>query len=533
MDQSLDSVLLPLWDQHRLLVRTQYTLEKACFSFAERELGGLLQREGWDCAEAVELNQWARTLSNNREVLHLADANDSGKPLTTILDWITQLRHDAVHRVRLSSSNLLQRMTAAVLLARLLQDDECGKVVSHIRQKTQTAIEEMVRNKQSLDTKLAQIKEEFAAKKAELERQENALLEAAVKEHKKPVTSVSRILDQWSDGFGDTAAIHAFWKHESDSAPLDHESPGSESTTETDIATSATEPTAQKAIAKTQDPAGQEGKKAREVDKSAKNDNKDAEEQVNQREEADEEAAEEEEGIEESKVSGKPGDDAVEDLDEDVELVKQLSEPPIPVTTVDYGLIKSAFADGAEDDWKDKDDDSLERYFECPEVVLDSCESSPKYPSYDPALEQQVVATDTTREERTMLDAAVASESSDSDLLGHDQGSIHERFTSSAPTCVGQTDNNTEKGHTKSLVEEDISAGDGAMDLEASPEQPNATRGHSNVVTVIKSWGEGQWPGSVCIKSLDDDPRLTSLPTANEKGRVALVSMLEDIETAV
>jgi hypothetical protein len=71
------------------------------------------------------------------------------------------------------------------------------------------------------------------------------------------------------------------------------------------------------------------------------------------------------------------------------------------------------------------------------------------------------------------------------------------------------------------------------MDLEASPDQPDATRGQSNALTVIKSWGEGQWPGSVCIKSLNDDPRLNSLPTANEKGRVALVSMLEDIETAV
>jgi hypothetical protein len=121
----------------------------------------------------------------------------------------------------------------------------------------------------------------------------------------------------------------------------------------------------------------------------------------------------------------------------------------------------------------------------------------------------------------------------DDDLPEHDQGSIYGRYASPAPTCVGQTENNAEQGHTKSLVEEDISAGNGAMDPEAIPDQPDATRGQSNALTVIKSWGEGQWPGSFCIKSLDDDPRLTSLPTANEKGRVTLVSMLEDIETAV
>ena len=177
-----------------------------------------------------------------------------------------------------------------------------------------------------------------------------------------------------------------------------------------------------------------------------------------------------------------------------------------------------------------------EYYFDCPEVVLDGYDSDVKHPLEDSPLESHAAVTDTTSltsEGRRKLEIAVTSEATDANALEDESSSLSERSTSPGSTCLGQTDNNVEQGHTKSLVEEDISAGNGAMDLEASPDQPDATRGQSNALTVIKSWGEGQWPGSVCIKSLNDDPRLHSLPTANEKGRVTLVSMLEDIETAV
>jgi hypothetical protein len=233
-----DSVALALWDQHRLLARVQYTLEKACFAFAQKNLSELLQREGWDCAEAVELNQWARTLLIYREELKLDDVKALAKPLPILMESIIQLRHNAVHRVRLPSSGLLQHLTDAGLLAQLLQDGECTKMVSNIRQRTQDAIEELVRNKQLLDGRLADIKTDFAAKRAELERQEAALLEAAVKEHTKPVVSVSGSLDRLSDGIGRTTEeIHPPWLRVYDAVLPGNESPGSEGMNEPTKAT--------------------------------------------------------------------------------------------------------------------------------------------------------------------------------------------------------------------------------------------------------------------------------------------------------
>ncbi|KAI4680134.1 uncharacterized protein J4E88_006025 [Alternaria novae-zelandiae] len=210
--QSFDSVALPLWDQHRTLVKVQYTLEKACFGFAQERLVGLLQREGWDCAEAVELNQWARTLLICREEFKLDDMDDDVKPLPSLMESIIQLRHNAVHRVRLSSSGLLQHLNDAVLLAQLLRNEKCGKFLTDIRRMTHDAIEELVRNKQLLDGRLADIKTEFAAKRAELERQEAALLEATVNEHKMPMVSVSGSLHRLSDDHGGTTEqAHAPW----------------------------------------------------------------------------------------------------------------------------------------------------------------------------------------------------------------------------------------------------------------------------------------------------------------------------------
>jgi len=222
--QSLDSIRLPLWDQHRILVRVQYALEKACFTFAQKHLGGVLQREGWDCTEAVELNRWPKVLLTYQEECGLNIMNDLDKPLPILLNSITQIRHDTVHRAHLSSSKILEHLTNAVLLARLLHDDVCAESMFIIRKMTRDAIEQMMCSKQLLDRKLADIKKEFAAKRAELERQESTLLEAAMREYKEPMTSVSGSLNRLSGHLGGFDEVHAGWGHAYDGTLSSNES---------------------------------------------------------------------------------------------------------------------------------------------------------------------------------------------------------------------------------------------------------------------------------------------------------------------
>jgi hypothetical protein len=211
--QSLDCVRLPLWDQYRILVRVQYALEKACFTFAQKHLGGVLQREGWDCTEAVELNRWPKVLLTYQEECGLNNMNDLDKPLPTLLNSITQLRHDTVHRAHLSSRKILQHLTDAVLLARLLHDDVCAESISIIRQMIRDAIEQMMRSEQLLNCKLAEIMKEFAAKRAELEHRESTLLKATMREYKEPMVSVSESLDRLSGDLGISNEVYAGWGH--------------------------------------------------------------------------------------------------------------------------------------------------------------------------------------------------------------------------------------------------------------------------------------------------------------------------------
>jgi hypothetical protein len=149
-----------------------------------RRLGGVLQREGWDCAEAVELNRWPRVLLTYQNEVGLAEPIDLGKPLPELLNSIVQLRHAAVHRMPLTANRVLQFIVDAETLANLLQEEDFISQLSAIRRQTQGTIEELERYKDLLGTKLAEIKRQTAASIAELKRQELEAMENAVKEDK-------------------------------------------------------------------------------------------------------------------------------------------------------------------------------------------------------------------------------------------------------------------------------------------------------------------------------------------------------------
>lgn len=193
---SLYPVYLPFDVQHRLLVRVQNILEKACYAFAQKKVGGILEREGWDCAEAVELNRWPRVLLTYQNQFNASDLRNAGKPLPDLLDSITQLRHAAVHRLRLTANRALQFIMDAESLAKLLLNDEFVYIISTIRRQTQSTIEELERNKDLLESRLAETKKQFAARRAELERQEREAMENTVKEDKEYTIFAGANLEQ-------------------------------------------------------------------------------------------------------------------------------------------------------------------------------------------------------------------------------------------------------------------------------------------------------------------------------------------------
>ncbi|KAH6717626.1 hypothetical protein BKA61DRAFT_571715 [Leptodontidium sp. MPI-SDFR-AT-0119] len=63
-------------------------------------MGDILQKEGWDCPESVELNIWVRVFRCNEDKFDAEKLLELGKPFSELLDLIARLRHTAVHRVR-------------------------------------------------------------------------------------------------------------------------------------------------------------------------------------------------------------------------------------------------------------------------------------------------------------------------------------------------------------------------------------------------------------------------------------------------
>ena len=123
--------------QLRVLRVMQQIAEEACFAFAQRHLPWLLNERQWACAEAVELQQWARALPHSlmhevkpniaKEIVDWDAVNRSTsdapleRPLTMWRD-LTDLRNSAVHRRTMAPATLMGLVDAAGSLMRLLKD---------------------------------------------------------------------------------------------------------------------------------------------------------------------------------------------------------------------------------------------------------------------------------------------------------------------------------------------------------------------------------------------------------------------------
>ena len=179
---SLYPVYLPYQTQHQLLVKVQGILEKACYEFGARELKETVQNEGWGCAESAELNRWPQIFLLNQDKFLPTDLQELGKPFAQVLNSITQIRHTAVHRLRISANRLEQFMIDAEAIARLLRNDNDVQRLTRLRVNTQVTIDELKRNKDLLESKLSSKLRKIASQRAELDRLEHVAIVEMLKE---------------------------------------------------------------------------------------------------------------------------------------------------------------------------------------------------------------------------------------------------------------------------------------------------------------------------------------------------------------
>lgn len=182
---SLYPLYLPFNTQHRLLAKVQAILEDACYSFGLRMMESVVQNEGWDCPESVELNIWTKVFRHNENKFDANGIRGLGKPFPDFLDSIAQIRHSAVHRVRVTANTVEKLLADAGSLAELLGNLACARTLLRLQRETKLAVGELGRNKDLLESRLTEKLREIADARAALDRIEQTAVEDMLNEDKE------------------------------------------------------------------------------------------------------------------------------------------------------------------------------------------------------------------------------------------------------------------------------------------------------------------------------------------------------------
>ena len=135
----------------------------------------ILQEKEWDCPESTELNLWAAEFIKRQDEFAGKGINIR-KPLEKLFRSVADIRHTAVHRIRVSARGIEQFLLDSEALATVLDEDVCLKSLVRLRRTTQFAIGELERNKHVLISKTEETLKRIATQRAALDRKEEAAI---------------------------------------------------------------------------------------------------------------------------------------------------------------------------------------------------------------------------------------------------------------------------------------------------------------------------------------------------------------------
>lgn len=167
--------------QHHVLATIQQLLEKSCFNFTETWLPSVLVENAWTCADAVELTKWLDIMPKHLVNLPNDCMDESGrKVLTKIRPWLAHLRHSAVHRLHLDLDKVLEKVYAALTLAKLLRDDSCISQLQTLHVRLEVIIRQTIYDTENMQQKVNHAYQAIQRHRQALDRQEQQLRASAV-----------------------------------------------------------------------------------------------------------------------------------------------------------------------------------------------------------------------------------------------------------------------------------------------------------------------------------------------------------------
>ncbi|KAI3054068.1 hypothetical protein CBS147352_4016 [Aspergillus niger] len=193
---SLFPLYLPYHAQHRILTNVQQVLEECIFDFMRKWLPDNLERNGWDCAAAVELTKWTRppfrwTSQIPEGALQLTDLK-----LESILSQVVRIRHTAVHRLPTTARRVCDLVGIAKKLAEALGDSLRTSQLESLHHDLQDKIQILEFNKNVLEENLACQLRNIEAERELLNHQEERLRAKTVEDDRENKLMMGLLLEE-------------------------------------------------------------------------------------------------------------------------------------------------------------------------------------------------------------------------------------------------------------------------------------------------------------------------------------------------
>ncbi|OJI90167.1 hypothetical protein ASPTUDRAFT_36811 [Aspergillus tubingensis CBS 134.48] len=193
---SLFPLYLPYHAQHRILTNVQQVLEECIFDFMKKWLPDYLERNGWDCAAAVELTKWTRppfrwTTQIPEDALQPTDLK-----IESILSKVVKVRHTAVHRLPTTARGVCDLVGIAKQLTETLGDTPRTSQLENLHHDLQDKIQILEFSKNVLEENLACQLRNIEAERELLTRQEERLRAKTVEDDRENKLMMGHLLEE-------------------------------------------------------------------------------------------------------------------------------------------------------------------------------------------------------------------------------------------------------------------------------------------------------------------------------------------------
>ncbi|OJJ43168.1 hypothetical protein ASPZODRAFT_1230696 [Penicilliopsis zonata CBS 506.65] len=184
--------------QHAILTVAQTLLEEACFAFAKKWMPNFLENHKWDCAAAIELSYWTNNILGHWvHVLPRTAFNSTGQTnLAAVFRATNELRHTAVHRVRVPAYHIGNLLQDAIKMLDALKDDSRKALLEDLHAELESKSEAMACQRMLVEESTQEELAEIRQQRAEMDRREQEILEKSDQQDVENRQRVGRLLER-------------------------------------------------------------------------------------------------------------------------------------------------------------------------------------------------------------------------------------------------------------------------------------------------------------------------------------------------